>query len=68
MTRNGATERGSENKGGSGGEMKFDDNILTHLGRLTVFKTVLGYGSSGTIVFEGEYDKRKVAVKRILKV
>ena len=50
-----------------GGEV-YDENVIVKLGRLTVFKTVLGYGSSGTIVFEGEYDKRKVAVKRILKV
>ena len=45
----------------------YDENIVVKLGRLTVFKTVLGYGSSGTIVFEGEYDKRRVAIKRILK-
>jgi len=37
------------------------------VGRLEVSKTVLGYGSGGTTVYEGILDGRKVAVKRMLK-
>jgi hypothetical protein len=42
----------------SNGELK--------IGKLKVSSQVLGYGSSGTIVFLGEMDGRKVAVKRML--
>ena len=49
-------------------EEVYDPNIVTRIGQLTVFNKVLGYGSSGTIVFEGEFNRRKVAVKRMLKV
>jgi serine/threonine-protein kinase/endoribonuclease IRE1 len=38
----------------------------TRVGRLVVKPSVLGYGSCGTIVFEGEMDGRRVAVKRLL--
>ena len=34
-------------------EEELDPHVLTKVGRLTVFKTILGYGSSGTMVFEG---------------
>jgi len=37
------------------------------VGRLEVSKTILGYGSGGTTVYEGVLDGRKVAVKRMLK-
>ncbi|KAL0091485.1 kinase-like domain-containing protein [Phycomyces blakesleeanus] len=33
---------------------------------LTLSKTVLGYGSHGTVVYKGEFDGRSVAVKRLL--
>jgi serine/threonine-protein kinase/endoribonuclease IRE1 len=36
------------------------------VGRLLVKPTVLGYGSCGTVVFDGELDGRSVAVKRLL--
>ena len=36
------------------------------VGRLRVGPGILGYGSCGTIVFEGELDGRPVAVKRLL--
>jgi len=36
------------------------------VGRLVIKPTVLGYGSCGTIVFEGCLDGRRVAVKRLL--
>jgi serine/threonine-protein kinase/endoribonuclease IRE1 len=36
------------------------------IGRLSVGPGILGYGSCGTIVFEGELDGRPVAVKRLL--
>ena len=38
-----------------------------YVGRLLVHQTVLGYGSAGTIVFEGMLDGRPIAVKRILR-
>ena len=37
------------------------------VGRLSVGPGIVGYGSSGTLVFEGSLDGRKVAVKRILR-
>lgn len=37
------------------------------IGRLRVGPGILGYGSGGTIVFEGELDGRSVAVKRLLQ-
>lgn len=38
----------------------------SRVGRLRVGPGILGYGSCGTIVFEGELDGRPVAVKRLL--
>lgn len=41
---------------------------VTYIGDLAVFeKRILGYGSCGTIVFEGTFGKRPVAVKRMLR-
>ena len=37
------------------------------VGRLKVEPAILGYGSGGTVVFEGVLDGRKVAVKRLLR-
>ena len=42
------------------------DSGAVRVGRLTVGPGILGYGSCGTIVFEGELDGRPVAVKRLL--
>ena len=39
----------------------------TKVGRLVIKKEVLGYGSGGTVVYEGELDGRRVAVKKMLK-
>lgn len=39
----------------------------TRVGRLVVGPGILGYGSGGTIVFEGQLDGRAVAVKRVLR-
>jgi serine/threonine protein kinase len=45
-----------------------DANGVIHVGKLQVLiPKVLGHGSSGTIVFEGSMNGRKVAVKRMLK-
>ncbi|XP_042447249.1 serine/threonine-protein kinase/endoribonuclease IRE1-like isoform X2 [Zingiber officinale] len=38
------------------------------VGRLFVTNTEIGRGSNGTVVFEGLYDGRPVAVKRLLRV
>ena len=38
-----------------------------YVGRLVVGPGIVGYGSSGTLVFEGSLDGRRVAVKRILR-
>ena len=40
---------------------------ITYVGRLEIGPGIVGYGSSGTLVFEGSLDGRKVAVKRILR-
>lgn len=37
---------------------------MVKVGRLEVGPGVLGYGSGGTIVFEGKLDGRSVAVRR----
>ena len=42
-------------------------NGNTRVGRLEITKSVLGYGSGGTVVYDGILDSRKVAVKRMLK-
>ena len=45
-----------------------DSNGVVKVGKLEVLTTkILGHGSSGTIVFEGLMNGRKVAVKRMLK-
>ena len=45
---------------------QWKDGTLS-VGRLVVGPGIVGYGSSGTLVFEGSLDGRKVAVKRILR-
>lgn len=42
------------------------NDTATRVGRLLVGPGILGYGSGGTIVFEGQLDGRAVAVKRVL--
>ncbi|KAJ5070909.1 ire1-related [Anaeramoeba ignava] len=37
------------------------------IGDLNVSKNIIGYGSNGTVVYEGILNKRKVAVKRMIK-
>ena len=60
------------NRGDSGGfpgaspEPLRSDSGAVRVGRLSVGPGILGYGSCGTIVFEGELDGRPVAVKRLL--
>jgi serine/threonine protein kinase len=41
-------------------------NTTTRVGQLEITSHVLGYGSSGTVVFLGYFSGRKVAVKRLL--
>ncbi|SCU91690.1 LADA_0F11452g1_1 [Lachancea dasiensis] len=43
-----------------------DFESQTNLKHLTVSNKILGYGSSGTIVFQGTFQHRPVAVKRML--
>lgn len=45
--------------------MKNEDGSV-QIGKLKVTQNVLGHGSSGTIVYEGYFEGRKVAVKRLL--
>ena len=40
---------------------------MTYVGRLAISTGIVGYGSSGTLVFEGSLDGRQVAVKRVLR-
>jgi Protein kinase domain len=44
-----------------------DEHGMLRVGCLTVSDTVLGYGSSGTVVYRGLLEGRPVAVKRMLK-
>jgi len=44
-----------------------DGRRITRVGRMIVGPDKLGTGSAGTVVYEGELDGRKVAVKRILQ-
>jgi serine/threonine-protein kinase/endoribonuclease IRE1 len=37
------------------------------LQKMSVSETVLGYGSCGTVVYEGRLDNRRIAVKRMLR-
>ena len=39
---------------------------VSRVGRMEIGPEILGYGSSGTLVFEGTLDGRPIAVKRIL--
>lgn len=39
---------------------------VNRVGRMEIGPEILGYGSSGTLVFEGTLDGRPIAVKRIL--
>eukprot|EP00210_Caulerpa_lentillifera_P001464 g1405.t1 len=45
----------------------YKEGTIFKVGKLFVGPGVLGYGTSGTIVFEGHFHGQKVAVKRILK-
>jgi hypothetical protein len=40
---------------------------VCRVGRMEVGPEILGYGSSGTLVFEGTLDGRPIAVKRLLR-
>ena len=40
---------------------------VSYVGRLAIGPGIVGYGSSGTLVFEGSLDGRPVAVKRVLR-
>uniref|UniRef100_A0A383VZQ0 non-specific serine/threonine protein kinase n=1 Tax=Tetradesmus obliquus TaxID=3088 RepID=A0A383VZQ0_TETOB len=44
-----------------------DEDGAVVIGRLRVGPGILGYGSAGTIVYEGVLDSRPVAVKRLLR-
>ncbi|GMH33163.1 hypothetical protein BSKO_00997 [Bryopsis sp. KO-2023] len=45
----------------------FKPNGVTQVGQLCVGPDILGYGTAGTVVFEGVFHGRPVAVKRMLK-
>lgn len=46
---------------------QIDENGVLRIGKLEVLtEKILGYGSSGTVVFEGSMNGRKAAVKRML--
>lgn len=59
---------GKKNKSKKPDQTESSDNIHfeTNLKNLTVSDKILGYGSSGTVVFEGNFQGRPVAVKRML--
>lgn len=65
--------QGQEDFGSEASPLKSESKLVRledgrfRVGRLEVGTVILGYGSGGTIVYEGILDGRKVAVKRILK-
>lgn len=62
-TNNGLVENNPSILSGQTTEYLEFENDLKHL---TVSDKILGYGSSGTVVFEGRFQNRPVAVKRML--
>ncbi|CAM0905729.1 unnamed protein product [Alopecurus aequalis] len=61
-------DKESSGTGGSNGTLyAFPDGLDgCQIGKLRVHKKEIGKGSNGTVVFEGSYDGREVAVKRLL--
>lgn len=59
---------GKKNKSKKGVQTEPNDHLdfETDLRNLTVSDIILGYGSSGTVVFKGTFQGRDVAVKRML--
>lgn len=57
--------RGGKNNKRKGNTLE-NNEVLDNLKHLVVSNKVLGYGSSGTVVFEGKFQGRPVAVKRML--
>ena len=60
-------ERGRDPLRNSSSERRMLSDGSFRVGRLRVGPKVLGYGSGGTVVFEGQLDGRSVAVKRLLR-
>lgn len=55
-------------RGRGGGKRRRKADGVTYIGDLEIYeKCILGYGSCGTIVFEGKFGSRPVAVKRMLR-
>lgn len=67
---NGMEKQSSSGDPGEGVQVSrsyVDENGSVYIGRLKVGPGTLGYGSAGTIVYEGSLDGRPVAVKRLLR-
>uniref|UniRef100_A0A0A9CZI1 non-specific serine/threonine protein kinase n=1 Tax=Arundo donax TaxID=35708 RepID=A0A0A9CZI1_ARUDO len=68
-----ASDKESSGTGGSTETPIMDNSALTdsldgrRIGKLYVSNKEIGRGSNGTVVFEGSYDGRQVAVKRLLR-
>lgn len=69
---NNTTEKRKRKRGTRGGKRVKKNNMNPNIDSelhnrvLKVYDKILGYGSSGTVVFEGKFQERKVAVKRML--
>ncbi|CAL9167836.1 unnamed protein product [Musa hybrid cultivar] len=61
------TKTNGHNQNGSSFMKLNDDSDGRWIGRLFVSNSEIGHGSNGTVVFEGFYDARPVAVKRLLR-
>lgn len=57
--------RGGKNNKRKGNTLEIDE-ASENLKHLVVSDKILGYGSSGTVIFEGKFQGRPVAVKRML--
>ena len=64
-----SSHRASTSTSGSSSAYKRSEwrDGVTYVGRLAISTGIVGYGSSGTLVFEGSLDGRQVAVKRVLR-
>lgn len=62
------TDKNTKSDGNEAVEVEIDEfgRHIFKVGALSVYDTVLGYGSHGTVVFYGKLNGRPVAVKRML--
>eukprot|EP00894_Picocystis_sp_ML_P003031 jgi/Pico_ML_1/53548/g4079.t1 len=66
LPRNNSTQSLNVSNGGTTSGRVVNEDGSFQVGRMEVGPGILGFGSGGTIVYEGKLDGRRVAVKRLL--